>query len=147
MANQSRRKFMRNSLFGMAALPLGATLLSKHAFAQELEPLDPESPQAQALNYVKVAADASEHPLIKKAITVQTACSSKKLIMVVSYSQVNLLKQRAGVSHGYKSLNTPQNLKSLNRPRQSVICCVSAFCPFLAGKCANASLLSCIKAV
>lgn len=62
MANQSRRKFMRNSLFGMAALPLGATLLSKHAFAQELEPLDPESPQAQALNYVKVAADASEHP-------------------------------------------------------------------------------------
>lgn len=50
MANQSRRKFMRNSLFGMAALPLGATLLSKHAFAQELEPLDPESPQAQALN-------------------------------------------------------------------------------------------------
>lgn len=62
MANQSRRKFMRNSLFGMAALPLGATLFSQHAFAQELEPLDPENPQAKALNYVKIAADASEHP-------------------------------------------------------------------------------------
>jgi len=62
MANQSRRKFMRNSLFGMAALPLGATLRSKHAFAQELAPLDPERPQAQARNYVKVAADGSAHP-------------------------------------------------------------------------------------
>lgn len=65
MANQSRRNFMRNSLFGVAALPFGASLLSQSAFAQGLTPLDPEAPQAQALNYVKIASDASEHAAYK----------------------------------------------------------------------------------
>ncbi|WP_346795397.1 high-potential iron-sulfur protein [Halomonas sp. Bachu 37] len=62
MANQSRRTFMRNSLMGLATLPLGAGILSKTAFAQELPRLDPESPNAQALNYVEEASEASDHP-------------------------------------------------------------------------------------
>ncbi len=66
MDNQSRRKFMRNSLLTMAALPLGASLLSQRAFAEELEPLDPASPQAQALNYVKVSEEASDHAAHKE---------------------------------------------------------------------------------
>lgn len=61
MANNSRRKFMRHSLLGIAALPLGASLLSSRAFAQDLEPLDPSAPQAEALNYVKVAQEASDN--------------------------------------------------------------------------------------
>ncbi|MDR5894136.1 MULTISPECIES: high-potential iron-sulfur protein [Halomonas] len=62
MANQSRRDFMRNSLMGLAALPLGAGILSKSAFADTLPRLDPGADQAQALNYVEVAADAADHP-------------------------------------------------------------------------------------
>ncbi|MGM0825151.1 MAG: high-potential iron-sulfur protein [Pseudomonadota bacterium] len=62
MANQSRRAFMRNSMLSLAALPLGAGILSKKAFAQELPRLDPSSSNAQALNYVEDAADASDHP-------------------------------------------------------------------------------------
>ncbi|MAX31441.1 Tat (twin-arginine translocation) pathway signal sequence [Onishia taeanensis] len=62
MANQSRRDFMRNSLLGLAALPLGAGILSRQALAQDLPPLDPENPQAKALNYVTQASDASDHP-------------------------------------------------------------------------------------
>ncbi|AXY42444.1 high-potential iron-sulfur protein [Halomonas sp. JS92-SW72] len=62
MANHSRRDFMRNSLLGLAALPLGAGILSKTAFADTLPRLDPESDQAQALNYVEDAADAADHP-------------------------------------------------------------------------------------
>ena len=66
MDNQSRRKFMRNSLLAVAALPLGASLLSQRAFAQDLTPLDPAAPQAQALNYVKVAEEASDHAAFKE---------------------------------------------------------------------------------
>ncbi|GAB2791532.1 hypothetical protein GCM10027040_17020 [Halomonas shantousis] len=62
MANQSRRDFMRNSLLGLAALPLGAGILSQRALAQELTPLDPDNPQAKALNYVTDASQASGHP-------------------------------------------------------------------------------------
>ncbi|MEH6562067.1 MAG: high-potential iron-sulfur protein [Marinobacter sp.] len=62
MTNQSRRKFMRQSLLGIAALPLGASILSQRVFAQELTPLDPSVAQAKALNYVKKAEDASDHP-------------------------------------------------------------------------------------
>jgi len=62
MADQSRRKFMRSSLLGMAALPLGMGILSQRAFAQSLPPLDPTTPQAKGLNYVKVAQDAAGHP-------------------------------------------------------------------------------------
>jgi hypothetical protein len=62
MANQSRRNFMRHSLLGMAALPLGMSVLSQHAFAQSLPPLDPTTAQAKGLNYVKVAEEAAGHP-------------------------------------------------------------------------------------
>jgi hypothetical protein len=62
MANHSRRDFMRNSLLSLAALPLGAGILSKSAFADTLPRLDPNSDQAQALNYVEDAADAADHP-------------------------------------------------------------------------------------
>lgn len=62
MADQSRRKFMRHSLLGMAALPLGIGILSQRAFAQSLPPLDPTTPQAKGLNYVKVAEEAAGHP-------------------------------------------------------------------------------------
>lgn len=62
MADHSRRDFMRNSLLGLAALPLGAGILSKNAFAQDLPRLDPSAEQAQALNYVENASDASDHP-------------------------------------------------------------------------------------
>lgn len=65
MDNQNRRTFMRNSLLAMAALPLGASLFSRSAFAQTLTPLDPEAPQAKALNYVKVASEASSHAMYK----------------------------------------------------------------------------------
>ncbi|HSP31427.1 MAG TPA: high-potential iron-sulfur protein [Halomonas sp.] len=62
MANKSRRDFMRNSMFGLAALPLGVGILSKTAFAQELPRLDPSASNAQALNYVEDASEASDHP-------------------------------------------------------------------------------------
>jgi hypothetical protein len=62
MANKSRRDFMRNSMLGLAALPLGAGILSKTAFAQELPRLDTSASNAQALNYVEVASEASDHP-------------------------------------------------------------------------------------
>jgi hypothetical protein len=53
---------MRNSLMGLAALPLGVGVLSRSAFAQDLPRLDPSADQAQALNYVEDAADAADHP-------------------------------------------------------------------------------------
>ena len=62
MAKQSRRDFIRHSLLGLAALPLGAGILSQRVLAQELTPLDPENPQAKALNYVTDAQQASDHP-------------------------------------------------------------------------------------
>lgn len=62
MANKSRRDFMRNSMLGLAALPLGAGILSKTAFAQELPRIDPSASNAQALNYVEDASEASDHP-------------------------------------------------------------------------------------
>ena len=72
MANESRRVFMRNSLLGLAALPLGTGLLSSRAFAQELPPLDPENPQAKALNYVTEASNASDHAAYSEGETCDT---------------------------------------------------------------------------
>ncbi|SDL29436.1 Tat (twin-arginine translocation) pathway signal sequence [Modicisalibacter muralis] len=69
MANHSRRDFMRHSLFGLAALPLGAGMLSSRALAQELTPLDPENPQAKALNYVTDASQASGHAAYEEGET------------------------------------------------------------------------------
>lgn len=66
MDTQNRRKFIRNSLLTIAAVPFGASLLARTAFAQDLEPLDPTAPQAQALHYVKVAAEASSNPMYKE---------------------------------------------------------------------------------
>ena len=60
MANHSRRDFMRNSVLSLAALPLGASVLSTRALAQDLPRLDPSNEQAQALNYVENAADAAD---------------------------------------------------------------------------------------
>lgn len=62
MANQNRREFMRTSLLGLAALPLGAGVLSQRVLAQDLPPLELSNPQAKALNYVKNAEEASDHP-------------------------------------------------------------------------------------
>ncbi|MFB9869108.1 high-potential iron-sulfur protein [Vreelandella sulfidaeris] len=62
MANKSRRDFMRNSVLGLAAFPLGVGILSKTAFAQELPRVDTSSSTAQALNYVEDASEASDHP-------------------------------------------------------------------------------------
>ncbi|MFP4263737.1 MAG: high-potential iron-sulfur protein [Halomonas sp.] len=62
MANHSRRDFMRHSLMGIAALPLGAGILSSKAFAQDLPRLDPSAENAEALNYVEDASEASDHP-------------------------------------------------------------------------------------
>ncbi|MBW6390906.1 high-potential iron-sulfur protein [Billgrantia antri] len=61
-AVHSRRTFLRRSLVAIAALPLGAGVLSRQAFAQSLPKLDPSDEQAQALNYVEVAEQASDHP-------------------------------------------------------------------------------------
>lgn len=70
MANSSRRGFLKKGMFGLAALPLGMGVLSSKAFAGShggaLPPLDPEAPNAKALRYVKVAADAADHPAFKE---------------------------------------------------------------------------------
>ncbi|WP_163648260.1 high-potential iron-sulfur protein [Modicisalibacter sp. 'Wilcox'] len=66
MADQNRRDFIRHSLLGLAALPLGAGILSQRALAQELPPLDPSNPQAKALNYVTEASQASDNPAYSK---------------------------------------------------------------------------------
>lgn len=60
--SMSRRNFLRNGLLSVVALPLGVGILSRQAFAQSLPRLDPSNAQAQALNYVEVAARASDHP-------------------------------------------------------------------------------------
>ncbi len=72
MANQSRRTFMRTSMLSIAALPFGASMLSQRTYAQDFEPLDPSSPQAQALHYVKVAAEGSANAAYKEG----SKCSS-----------------------------------------------------------------------
>ncbi len=60
--SMSRRNFLRNGLLSVVALPLGVGILSRQAFAQSWPRLDPSNAQAQALNYVEVAARASDHP-------------------------------------------------------------------------------------
>ena len=57
MAKHSRRDFLRHSLLGIAALPLG--VLSRTALAQSLPRLDTDNAQAKALGYVENASDAS----------------------------------------------------------------------------------------
>lgn len=62
MPKQSRRAFLRSSLVVAATLPLGIGVLSRQAYAQALPRLNSGDSQARALNYVEVAADASDHP-------------------------------------------------------------------------------------
>jgi hypothetical protein len=61
MSQNSRRTFLKKGLFGLAALPFGMGALTSQAFASSLPPLSEDAPQAKALNYVKNAADASDH--------------------------------------------------------------------------------------
>jgi hypothetical protein len=61
MATQSRRYFMRRSLIGLAALPLGTRFLASNAFAADLPRLDPDNAQARALDYVEDASQAEGH--------------------------------------------------------------------------------------
>ncbi|WP_111413234.1 high-potential iron-sulfur protein [Billgrantia lactosivorans] len=68
-AEPSRREFLRSSLIGVMALPLGIGILSRQAFAQSLPRLDPDNRQAQALNYVEVAEQASDHPAYEEGET------------------------------------------------------------------------------
>lgn len=65
MTDHSRRNFVRYSLFSLAALPLGASILPRRALGADLPRLDPENAQAQALNYVEDASQASDHPSYK----------------------------------------------------------------------------------
>ena len=57
----SRRAVLKKGLFGLALLPMGMGALSTQAFASALPRLDPNAPQARALHYVEVAADAADH--------------------------------------------------------------------------------------
>ncbi|TVQ67865.1 MAG: high potential iron-sulfur protein [Oceanospirillales bacterium] len=66
MANPSRRSFLKKGMFGLAALPLGMGVMTSKAFAATLPPLSEDAPNAKALNYVKVAADAADHPAFKE---------------------------------------------------------------------------------
>ena len=65
MANSSRRSFLKKGMFGLAALPLGMGVMTSKAFAASLPRLSPEAPNAKALNYVEVAADAADHAAYK----------------------------------------------------------------------------------
>lgn len=62
MSHSSRRTFLKKGLFGLAALPFGMGVFTSQAFASSLPPLQESAPQAQALYYRKVAADAANHP-------------------------------------------------------------------------------------
>lgn len=63
MVDNSRRKFVKKGLFGLALLPLGAGVLTNNAWANAK--LDPNAPNAKALNYVPVASTAASHPAFK----------------------------------------------------------------------------------
>lgn len=64
MSQLSRRSLLKKGLFGLAALPVGMGVLTSQSFAA-LPALEESAPQAKALNYVKVAADASGHAKFK----------------------------------------------------------------------------------
>jgi hypothetical protein len=61
MSNQTRREFLRRSLLGLAALPVGLGMLTRSTRAEELRRLDPADPEARAMNYVENASEAEEH--------------------------------------------------------------------------------------
>jgi hypothetical protein len=61
MSHQTRREFIHRGLLGLAALPLGLSVLSRSALAEDLPRLDPNDPEAQAMNYVEDARAAEGH--------------------------------------------------------------------------------------
>ncbi len=61
--DSSRRRFLRRSAAGLAAVPAAGFLASATAGKPKLEPSDP---QAKALNYVHDASEASDHSAFKE---------------------------------------------------------------------------------
>jgi len=61
-----RRRFMRNAVAGVVAVPIAGLLAGRSAAAAELPKLDPTTGQAKALNYVNDAAEASSNPSFKE---------------------------------------------------------------------------------
>lgn len=76
MRNLDRRTFICNTALGMAALPFGAGIFSKSAFAETLPRLDPSSQLAQALNYVEDASLSKHRPDYQSDATCQN-CDSR----------------------------------------------------------------------
>ena len=63
--DQSRRRFLRNTLVGAAAIPAATMGFNRHALAQDNR-LTEDDPTAQALGYKHDAAEASGNPLFKE---------------------------------------------------------------------------------
>ncbi|RDL45746.1 high potential iron-sulfur protein [Marinomonas piezotolerans] len=64
MQNKDRRAFIKKGLLGLAVAPFGVSMISRSAFAA-MPMLDPNAPNAKALNYVEDAAQATSHPAFK----------------------------------------------------------------------------------
>jgi hypothetical protein len=58
IANQSRRRFIQLSAFGLAALPLSNLLASGYARAADMPKVDENDPTAKNLSYVQDATKA-----------------------------------------------------------------------------------------
>lgn len=60
--DRSRRRFLKGTALGLAALPVaGMALSTPKARAEELPRLEEDDPAAQAVDYVHDAADAADH--------------------------------------------------------------------------------------
>lgn len=67
--DDSRRRFLRAGLLGVAAVPAASLLLSGRARAQDnAQRVDPSSPAANALNYVEDASKVETPPRQEGAI-------------------------------------------------------------------------------
>lgn len=63
-SSPSRRRFLIDTAVAVTALPLGAQLLGRNAWAQDLPMLPLDNAQAKALNYVE-STDGLSHPSFK----------------------------------------------------------------------------------
>ena len=63
-SNPSRRRFLINTAVAVTALPLGAQLLGRSAWAQDLPMLPLDNAQAKALNYAE-STEGLAHPSFK----------------------------------------------------------------------------------
>lgn len=61
-ADKAKRQMLKRGLFGLALLPMGMGVLAPQVMASSLPRISVDHPQAKALNYVEVAADAAGHP-------------------------------------------------------------------------------------